>query len=234
MTAGQRNLDMRVPEIEYQHQPAFTAEQVTAIVEKATGQYQVLFALLAGTGLRADEVFGLEIKHLSNDSRTITVDQSCWQGNIQTPKTKNSKRQIDICSSLAALLKAYVGDRTSGLVFPNGAGHPLAQNNVLRRSLHPILRELGIPKTGFHAFRRFRDTYLENYTSCPNGLRKFWLAWGGSSELNSMSDRYNKIRENLMFRLKAAEKAGVGFAVPVSVRPMRLRRIVRKETEIAA
>jgi len=100
------------------------------------------------------------------------------------------------------------------------------------------LKELGIPKTGFHAFRRFRDTYLENYTSCPNGLRKFWLAWGGSSELNSMSDRmsdrYNKIRENLTFRLEAAEKSGVGFVVPVSVRPMRPRKIVRKETEIAA
>jgi integrase len=232
------NTFIDLPEIENQHQPAFTAEQVTAIVENATGQYQVLYALLAGTGLRAGEVFGLEIKHLSNDFRTITVDQSCWQGNIQTPKTKNSKRQIDISSSLAALLKAYVGDRTSGLFFPNSAGHPLAQNNVLRRSLHPILKELGIPKTGFHAFRRFRDTYLENYTPCPNGLRKFWLAWGGSSELNSMSDRmsdrYNKIRENLTFRLEAAEKAGVGFVVPVSVRPMRPRKIVRKETEIAA
>src|SRR6267154_2160377 len=114
----------------------------------------------------------------------------------------------------------------------------LTQNNVLHRSLHPILKELGISKTGFHAFRRFRDTHLENYTSCPNGLRKFWLAWDGSSELKSMSDRmshrYNKIRENLTFRLAAAEKAGVGFVVPVSVRPMRSRKIVRKETGIAA
>ena len=232
------NTFIDLPEIENQHQPAFTAEQVTAIVENATGQYQVLYALLAGTGLRAGEAFALEIKHFSNDCQTITVEQSCWQGNIQTPKTKNSKREIDVCRDLAALLKSYIGDRTSGFLFPNSAGRPLAQNNVLRRSLHPILKKLGVSKTGFHAFRRFRDTYLENYTSCPNGLRKFWLAWGGRSELNSvsdrMSDRYNKIRENLAFRLEAAEKAGVGFVVPVSVRPMRPRKIVRKETGIAA
>jgi hypothetical protein len=49
-----------------------------------------------------------------------------------------------------------------------------------------------------------------------------------------MSDRYNKIGENLTFRLEAAEKAGVGFVVPMSVRPMKRRKIVRRETEVAA
>jgi hypothetical protein len=54
-------------------------------------------------------------------------------------------------------------------------GKPLGQSNILRRSLHPVLEKLGIQRCGFHAFRRFRNTYLRNYTSCPNGLRNFWL-----------------------------------------------------------
>jgi hypothetical protein len=33
---------------------------------------------------------GLEVKHLSSDCKTITVEQSCWEGDIQTPKTKNA------------------------------------------------------------------------------------------------------------------------------------------------
>jgi len=38
-----------MPVVEKQHQPTFTAETMSAIVEKADGQEQVLYALLAGT-----------------------------------------------------------------------------------------------------------------------------------------------------------------------------------------
>ena len=111
-----------LPVIENQKQPTFTAETMSAIVEKTYGQDQVLYALLAGTGLRVGEAFGLEVKHLSADCRTITVEQSCWQKSIQTPKTKSAYRQIDVCTELAKLLKQFIGDRQSGLIFANGAG----------------------------------------------------------------------------------------------------------------
>lgn len=65
-----------LPVIENQKQPTFTAETMSAIVLKAAGQDQVLYALLAGTGLRVGEAFGLEVRHLSADCRTITVEQS--------------------------------------------------------------------------------------------------------------------------------------------------------------
>src|SRR5438067_5768813 len=69
-----------LPIVENQHQPAFDAETMSSIVRKADGQEQILYALLAGTGLRVGEALGLEIRHLSCDCRTITVDQSCWEG----------------------------------------------------------------------------------------------------------------------------------------------------------
>src|SRR5215472_16590828 len=39
--------------------------------------------------------------------------------------------------------------------------------------LHPILAKIGQPKCGVHTFRRFRNTYLKNRTSCPEGVRQF-------------------------------------------------------------
>jgi integrase len=71
---------------------------MSSIVRKAEGQDQVLYALLAGTGLRVGEAFGLEIRHLSADCRTITVEQLCWEGDIQTPKTRNAYRKVDLCA----------------------------------------------------------------------------------------------------------------------------------------
>ena len=146
--------------IDDQKQPTFTPEAMTAIVEKASGQDQVLYTLLAGTGLRIGEALGLELRHISADRRTIKVEQSSWHETIQSPKTKSAYRQIDVCLELANLLNDFIGSRQSGFLFANKVGKPLSQTNVVRRSLHPILEELGVPKTGFHAMRRFRTTWL--------------------------------------------------------------------------
>lgn len=217
-----------LPVIENQKQPTFTADVMSAIVEKANGQDQVLYALLAATGLRIGEALGLEVKHLSADCRTITVEQSCWQKSIQSPKTKSAYRQIDVCTDIVKLLKQFVGDRQSGLLFANRLGGPLSQTNVVRRSLHPILEELGVEKTGFHAMRRFRTTWLRKQRT-PEDLIRFWLGHAKSS----MTDGYSKLADDIEYRREVAEKIGTGFTVPTSMRPMIPRRR-KQEVELVA
>ena len=95
-------------------------------------------------------------------------------------------------------------------MFASMNGTPLGQSNFLRRTLHPILVKIGQPKCGVHAFRRFRNTYLKNRTSCPEGVRQFWLGW----EDKDMSDLYDQIREDVAFRREWAKKAGLGFEIP--------------------
>jgi len=219
-----------LPIIEKQHQPTFTLETMTAIVEKAYGLERVLYALLAATGLRIGEALGLEVKHISPDCQTIMVEQSCWEGAIQTPKTRNAYRQVDINSELAKLVKTFIGNRQMGLLFSNKAGKPLSQTNLLRRSLHPILEELKVEKAGFHAMRRFRTTWLRKQRA-PEDLIKFWL---GHAE-QSVTDGYSKLAEDVDFRRQVVEKLGTGFVIPAYeeklMRPMRPR--IRKARRIA-
>ena len=217
-----------VPLIEDQKQPTFTEKTKTAIVEKSRGQDQVLFVLLSGAGIRIGEAFGMELKHLSPDCRTLTVEQSCWGHHIQTPKTKSSYRQVDVCSSLAALLKQFVGDRQSGFLFANASGKPLSQTNVVRRSLHPILKELGVEKTGFHAMRRFRATWLRKQRT-PEDLVRFWLGHAKSS----VTDTYSKVSDDLEYRKEVAEAIGTGFTIPTAMVP-KVPRILRRENESVA
>jgi integrase len=219
-----------LPVIENQHQPTFTPETMTAIVKNAAGQEQVLYSLLAGTGLRVGEALGLEVKHLSADCRTLTVEQSCWAGDLQIPKTKSAYRQIDVCTQLAALLKQFVGERHSGLVFTNLSGRPLSQTNLIRRSLHPILEEIGVAKAGFHAMRRFRTTWLRKQRA-PEDLVRYWLGHAKQST----TDGYSMLAQDVDFRQEVAEKLGAGFGVPASMTPMTPmtpRKSVKKETEI--
>jgi len=146
------------PPIRDQRQPSTNAEGMIAIVGTATGQYQMLCALLAGCGpMRAGEALGLDIdKHISPDFRTLYIRQKAKQGIIQDHlKTENGKRDVDLCRPLADMLRGYAGTRTSGLLFHTASGKQLSQRNILRACLHPILKKLGLERGGLN-IRRFR------------------------------------------------------------------------------
>jgi len=203
-------IDAPVVDARKQRTPSLTGEEVTKIVAAVEAGMRMLFVLAAATGLRAGELLGLEIRHF--DGRSIKVEQSVWRRDVQSPKTQNAYRIVDLHPDVAKMLSDFVGGRRGQYIFTTSNGKPLGQSNILRRCLHPILASLGMKRCGFHAFRRFRNTYLRNYTSCPNGLRNFWLGWSGKD----MSDHYDKIREDAVFRREVAERVGIGFELPKS------------------
>jgi integrase len=195
-----------------QCKPAFTATEVDQILARAKGRYKVLFALLAGTGLRIGEALGLELgKHLSGDFSTIYVRQSVWRGIVQPPKTDNAVRDIDISTSLAVLLKASVGHRTSGFLFQSRSGRPLTQRNILRDGLGRIAKDMQLERgEAFHAFRRFRTGHLRK-NRAPWDLQKLWLGHANKD----VTDRYaEQLKEDLDWRKQEAEKIGLGFKLP--------------------
>jgi len=73
--------------------------------------------------------------------------------------------------------------------------------NVARRSLHPILEELKVEKTGFHAKRRFRTTWLRKQRA-PEDIIKFWL--GHAKE--SVTDTYSKLADDGDFRKQVQKR----------------------------
>ncbi len=178
----------------------------------------MLFVLCGAAGLRIGEALGIEIdKHVSENFRTMTIAQKVRHCHIEERlKTGNAERQVDLHPDVAAQLKQFVGDRQRGFLFSTKNGKPLASSCVSRRHLHPALKQMEYVnpytrnhKAGDHAFRRFRNTYLRNYTQCPEGLLKYWMGHAG----DSMSDLYDKIKDDLAFRLTWAEQSGIGFNI---------------------
>lgn len=195
-----------------QRKPSFTAREVEQILARAKGRYKVLFALLAGTGLRIGEAFGLRLgEHLSGDFSTINVRQSVWRGSVQAPKTDNAVREIDVPSSLAAFLKASVGGRASGFLFQTESGRPLTQRNVLRDGLGKIRRDMKLEGgKAFHSFRRFRTSHLRK-NRVPWDLQKLWLGHANKD----VTDRYaEQLKEDVEWRKQEAERVGLGFELP--------------------
>jgi integrase len=200
-----------------QSKPAYVATEVEQIVSTAKGRYRVLFALLAGSGLRPGEATGLKVgEHVSPDCKTLYVRQSVWNGKEQDPKTENAVRDVDLCSDLAVMLKAYIGNRTNGFLFHADSGKPLLQRNVLCDGLNPILAKLNLKQNGkaFHSFRRFRVMHLRK-NRVPWDLEKFWIGHANKD----VTDKYAaQLKEDVEWRKDVAEKTGLGFALPVSVK----------------
>jgi len=205
-----------------------TTSEVEQIVARAKGRYKVLFTLLAGTGLRIGEALGLKLgEHLSDDFSTIRVRQSVWRGSVQTPKTDNAIREIDLPTSLRAFLKAYIADRTSGFLFQSESGRPLTSRNVLRDGLGKIGRDLKFERgKGFHAFRRFRTAHLRK-NRVPWDLQKLWLGHAN----RDVTDRYaEQLKEDVEWRKEVAENAGLGFQLPTLESSFGLLGLPKQQT----
>ena len=196
-----------------QHRPTLTPKEVTNIVSKAKGRYRVLFALLAGTGMRISEVLALEIdKHLSADCSIVSIRQQRGKkGGIEfTPKTDTGFREIDLHSSLARLLADFVGNRKQGFLFETATGTMLGPTNIFRDSLQPVLKEIGRTNIRFNAFRRFREAVLQR-SEARMILVNYWHGHADTE----MSSRYGaQLLQDVEYRKEWAEKVGLGFNLP--------------------
>jgi integrase len=167
----------------------FTAEEMKKIVTASAGRYRVLFATAAGTGCRAGELYGLRVEDINLDRGFITVRRSVWEGMEQSPKSANAYRTVGIDKSLVRLLREWIGDRMTGLLFPSQIGTPLRNNAVLEFGLHPVLKSLGIPRRGMHAFRHGRVSMLVE-AGVPIGTIKAWIGHGSEK----MVEQYTHYR----------------------------------------
>jgi len=199
-----------------QRRPCFTKEVMNHLANSTTikRQMQMLFILCGATGLRLGEALGVRIEKVLDDGSRIIIDEKAWRGEIHDYlKTENGEREVDLPKNVARLLTEFIGDRKSGLLFRTKHGQQLSQSNILRRHLHPALAEVGFEKAGGHAFRRYRNTYLRNYTNCPENILNFWLGWSDEG----MSGHYDKIKTDVAFRKEVAESCGIGFDIPATL-----------------
>ncbi len=214
--------------------PSITPEIMNGLARISNIFYRILFILLGATGARIGEMLAVEIdKHISPDYRTISIEQKVHQGIVEDQlKTEASWRKVDLHPAISELLKWFVGNRKSGFLFPGRwADRPVSYKSVLNH-LHCALEELGYENdydqssdAGTHIFRRYRITYLRNFTSVKEGVRKFWLGHADdederdkpAKERDVMGDWYDTIEKNRPFRLEEAEAARFGFELPTDV-----------------
>jgi len=208
-------MDLPAVERSEQKRPSLKADPISELIQESDSQEQALYVLLAATGMRVSEALALEARHFMNNGRTIIVEQQVEKDAariVQHLKTDAAKREVDLHPDIAEYLQTYMAAKT-GLLFHTANGTPHLNGNLEDHWPTPRLIEKGLDEKGmgWHAFKRFRKTWLRGQR-CLEDVNNFWMA----HKPQTMSELYSHLHEELQLRLDEAERVGYGFVLPSS------------------
>ena len=192
-----------------QKTPVLTKDDVEKLIREAnTDQYRILYALLAGSGLRISEAQSVRVN--GNDLQTswdqeksvIVVRNSCFR-NKETGRTKTiaGQRTVFLHSDLNRALIAFAAhkERESGsFLFQSKPGQPIRLSTVRDRMSRLI------PGAAPHAARRFYISWLRKCRVMEEIIR----SQVGHSDV-TITDGYS-FQDEATVRA-AIEAAGLGF-----------------------
>ncbi|HET6421317.1 MAG TPA: DUF3596 domain-containing protein [Geobacteraceae bacterium] len=148
----------------------FSLDEVMMIIGKVRKDFRNYYIVRFFTGMRTAELDGLKWKYVDFVRRQILVRETIVEGKIDTTKTPESMRTIEMSSIVYKALKEQhaINVGRSEYVFCARNCSPLQHRNVTKRVWYPTLRLLGL---------KTRRPYQTRHTAAT-----LWLAAGENPE----------------------------------------------------
>lgn len=139
-------------------------EEIGRLLPALPEPSKTVFALGIGTGLRIGELLGLYVRDVDFSTATLYVRRAVYRGQVGSPKTRGSERQMPLASIVVHLLQTYLSARRveSEWLFPSDAGTTLDDRNLIRRQVQPTCDRLGIRRFSWHSLRHTFSTIAGN------------------------------------------------------------------------
>ena len=171
-----RNLEM--PRMERRRLArVLTLQEIANLLHAFDAQLRAIILLGLLPGLRIGEILGLEVRDLDLRGKFFHVRRNVYRGHVQSaPKTPAGHRWVPLASPVLKALKTWLRilPEESDWLFPNEAGKPYYERNLLRRKLWPVCDRLGIARFGWHSLRHTFSTYSGN-SGVPLPVLQFLL-----------------------------------------------------------
>ena len=145
-------------EAETEQTRVMTGEEVEQYIGVLDLRERLIAHLAIFVGMRPGEILGLQRRHVSEDCRTVTIAQRLYRGDIDTPKTRSSRRTVAIPTKTASLMQEWmclVADGPEAWIFSSeNAQTPMWRDNVWYRGMKPKLKPIGLDWANFQVLRR--------------------------------------------------------------------------------
>ena len=69
---------------------------------------RVIVHLAVFVGMRPGEILGLQRQHVEEGCRAVTISQRLYRGDIDTPKTRSSRRIVAVPTKTASLMQEWM------------------------------------------------------------------------------------------------------------------------------
>lgn len=134
---------------------ALTRAELVRLLNHTPEREQLLFALLAQTGLRISEAIGLMWGDVEfGEQPHLCVRRQDCRGEVGALKSEHSRRDIPLSPQMAERLWEIGADQPETTrVFTSPLGLPLNYGNLRRRALVPAAEGAELPWVTFHSLR---------------------------------------------------------------------------------
>ena len=185
------------------------------VLARLDDPHRLICETCLSTGARISEVLGLTLKHLDLGKGIIHIQQRHCRGDIDVPKTKNSRRILTL-GNLVARYKEWIRKKNitshDHWIFPQDEDtlRPMWDSGV-RKALKIAARSTGcdFPGFGLHSFRRANITWRQEVGASSIEASK--IAGHGSVSMTNdythvQLQRQEDLTRAIQQRLKKADR----------------------------
>jgi integrase len=108
------------PRVEIDEMEILTPPEIRRLLEAAEEPVRTLLLCAVLTGMRRGELLGLKWEDVDFEGNRIHVRRSLWRGKFVTPKSRRSRRAIDMAPTLKAALTRLPSRFKGEMVFTFG------------------------------------------------------------------------------------------------------------------
>jgi integrase len=158
-----------------------TLPEIRRLLDSANEPVRTLLLCAVLTGMRRGELFGLRWEDIDLEGHRIFIRRALWRGKFVTPKSRRSRRTIDLAPTVRTALSKVASRFQGGLVFCGADGKPIDPDNFIHREWVRVLRRAELRRIRFHDLRhtqvssslreRTRSTSRRNSATPPSRQR---------------------------------------------------------------
>ena len=128
------------PRAEEQEIEILTPPEIRRLLDAADEPARTLLLCAVLAGMRRGELLGLRWEDVDLEGHRIYVRRALWRGKFVTPKSRRSRRAIDVAPTLRPPLTRLSSRFNGGLVFCSSDGKPIDPDNFVHRVWARMLR----------------------------------------------------------------------------------------------
>jgi len=185
------------PRVEIGETQVLTPPEIRRLLDAAEEPVRTMLLCAVLTGMRRGELLGLKWEDIDLEGNRIQVRRALWRGKFVTPKSRRSRRAIDLAPTLKAALARLPSRFKGELVFTSPTGEAIDPDNFSHRDWVRALRRSQLRRIRFHDLRHTYASLLIAQGAHP----KYIQAQLGHASIQTTLDRYG----HLMPEMHAAE-----------------------------